>query len=206
MRIHDALLPGTRVQRRTDELPVLHLEPAIPPAGWDVLIDGLVTEPMSWSCECIRAMASEQRLWDLHCVWGWTRPGLTWEGVPAARLINAARPLPEARFVMVTSADDGYTSCFSLNRARRSLLAWGLDGADLAPEHGGPLRLVAPPTKWAYKGVKWVARLTLIKDFTPGFWENLVGDPHGDIPAEVLDHVDLSIRDERTRGAPQGAG
>jgi DMSO/TMAO reductase YedYZ molybdopterin-dependent catalytic subunit len=142
-------------------------------------------------------MASERRVWDLHCVWGWTRLGLVWEGVPAARVIDFAHPLPEARFVMVTAAGNGYTSCFPLNRARRSLLAWRLDGADLTPEHGGPLRLVPPPTKWGYKGVKWVSRLTLIEEFTPGFWESLVGDPQGDIPRDVLDHLDESIRDER---------
>ena len=74
---------------------------------------------------------------------------------------------------------------------------WRLDGADLTAEHGGPLRLVPPPTKWGYKGVKWVSRLTLIEEFTPGFWETLVGDPHGDIPQDVLDHLEESIRDER---------
>jgi DMSO/TMAO reductase YedYZ molybdopterin-dependent catalytic subunit len=197
MGIQQELKPGTRVQRRTDGLPILHLEPEIPTAGWDLVVDGLVTDSLSWPVDAIRAMASERRVWDLHCVWGWTRLGLAWEGVPAARLIDAARPLPEARFVMVTSVGNGYTSCFPLYRARRSLLAWNLDGADLTPEHGGPLRLVNPPTKWGYKGVKWVARLTLIEEFTPGFWETLVGDPHGDIPQDVLDHLDDSIRDER---------
>jgi DMSO/TMAO reductase YedYZ molybdopterin-dependent catalytic subunit len=197
MGTQQELKSGTRVQRRTEDLPILHLESAIPAAGWDLVVDGLVTESLSWPVDAIRAMASERRVWDLHCVWGWTRPGLAWEGVPAARVIDAARPLPEARFVMVTSVGNGYTSCFSLNRARRSLLAWRLDGADLTPEHGGPLRLVPPPTKWGYKGVKWVARLTLIEEFTPGFWETLVGDPHGDIPPDVLDHLDESIRDER---------
>jgi DMSO/TMAO reductase YedYZ molybdopterin-dependent catalytic subunit len=197
MGIQQELKPGTRVQRRTDGLPILHLEREIPAPGWELVVDGLVTESLSWPVDAIRAMASERRVWDLHCVWGWTRLGLAWEGVPAARVIDAARPLPEARFVMVTAAGNGYTSCFPLNRARRSLLAWVLDGAELAAEHGGPLRLVAPPTKWGYKGVKWVSRLTLIEEFTPGFWESLVGDPHGDIPQDVLDHLDESIRDER---------
>ncbi len=191
------LKPGARVQRRTDDLPILHLEREIPAAGWELAVDGAVAEPASWSLDAIRAMAPERRVWDLHCVWGWTRLGLAWEGVPAARVIDFAHPLPAARFVMVTAAGNGYTSCFPLNRARRSLLAWRLDGADLTPEHGGPLRLVPPPTKWGYKGVKWVGRLTLIEEFTPGLWESLVGDPHGDIPPDVLDHLDESIRDER---------
>ena len=191
------LKPGARVQRRTDDLPILHLEREIPAAGWELAVDGAVAEPASWSLDAIRAMAPERRVWDLHCVWGWTRLGLAWEGVPAARVLDFAHPLPEARFVMVTAAGNGYTSCFPLNRARRSLLAWRVDGAALTPEHGGPLRLVPPPTKWGYKGVKWVSRLTLIEEFRPGFWESLIGDPHGDIPRDLLDHLDESILDER---------
>jgi DMSO/TMAO reductase YedYZ molybdopterin-dependent catalytic subunit len=191
-----AVAPGSRVQRRTEEFPILHLEPEIPAPGWDLVVDGLVADPMSWSFGAIRRMASERRVWDLHCVWGWTRVGLAWEGIAAGRMIDAARPLPEATHVMVTAEGNGYTSCFPLHRARRSLLAWGLDGAELSAAHGGPLRLVPPPTKWGYKGVKWVSRLTLIDAFTPGFWESLVGDPHGDIPREVLDHLEASTRGE----------
>lgn len=188
---------GVRVQRRTNDLPILHLEPEVPAqAHWDLVVDGLVADPSAWPIDAIRAMTPEKRVWDLHCVWGWSRPGCEWEGIPAGRLIEAARPLPEARYVMVSAVGNGYASCYALNRARRSLLAWRLDGAELTREHGGPLRLVSPPTKWAYKAVKWVARLTLLEDFTPGFWEGLVGDPHGDIPREVLDHLDLSIREE----------
>jgi hypothetical protein len=50
--------------------------------------------------------------------------------------------------------------------------------------------------------VKWVSRLTLIDNFSPGFWESLVGDPHGDIPSEVLDHLDHTVsNDGRTHDA-----
>lgn len=139
-------------------------------------------------------MVVEERVWDLNCVWGWTRPRCRWQGIPAARLIDAAGPLPEASYVLVTAKDDHYKSCLTIERARSSLLAWRLDGEDLVPEHGWPLRLVAPPTKWAYKGVKWVNRLTVIDSFTPGFWEELVGDPHGDIPQEVLAHLEEQKR------------
>jgi DMSO/TMAO reductase YedYZ molybdopterin-dependent catalytic subunit len=88
----------------------------------------------------------------------------------------------------------GYAVCLPLHRARRSLLAWRLDRTDVSPEHGGPLRLVAPPTKWAYKGVKWISRLTLVEAFSPGFGEDETGDPHGDIPEEILDHVEGLVR------------
>ncbi len=185
------LAAGARIQRQTNEFPILHLEPAIPSvSSWEVVVDGLVDNPTVWPLDRIQEMVEEKRVWDLNCVWGWTRPACEWGGVPAARLIDAARPMPEAGWVLASAMGAQYSSCLTIKRARRSLLAWRLDGAELTPEHGWPLRLVPPPTKWAYKGVKWVSRLTLIADFQPGFWEELVGDVHGDIPPGILGHLE----------------
>src|SRR5579872_1757055 len=185
---------GERIQRPTSEFPVLHLEPAIPAADWEVVVDGMVTEPLTWPVSAVRSMVAERRTWDLHCVWGWSKLECLCEGIPAGRLIEAARPLPGAAYVMATAAGGGYASCLTVHRARRSLLAWRLDGEELGTEHGGPLRLVPPPTKWGYKGVKWISRLTLISEFAPGFWEDAVGDPHGDIPEDVIDRTSAARR------------
>lgn len=186
-----------RVQRPTQDLPVVHLEPEVPVRDlWRLEVDGLVERPVSWTAEEIRRWPAEERVWDLNCVWGWVRPACRWEGVPGAALIDAAGPLPEARFVMAEAAGGApgrqatrlYASCLTIEEARRSLLAWRLDAEDLTPEHGGPLRLVTPPEKWGYKGVKWLARLTLTDKFSPGFWEEMVGNPVGDIPPDLLDN------------------
>jgi hypothetical protein len=32
-----------------------------------------------------------------------------------------------------------------------------------------------------------VGEVALLEWFTPGFWETLVGNPHGDVPTEMLD-------------------
>src|SRR6266567_9269632 len=115
--------PPTRVQQPTSDFPVLHLEGEIPEPGWDVVVHGLVRTPVTCSTDAIRSMVFESRSWDLHCVSGWSKLECQWEGIPAARLIDAAHPLPEARYVMATAIGNGYSSCFTLNRARRSLLA-----------------------------------------------------------------------------------
>ncbi|MGH2717093.1 MAG: molybdopterin-dependent oxidoreductase [Actinomycetota bacterium] len=190
--------PGERIQRPTSEFPVLHLEPSIPAADWEVVVDGMVAQPLTWPVSAVQSMVAESRSWDLHCVWGWSKFGCCWEGVPAGRLIDAARPLPGAQFVLAIAAGDGYASCLNLHRARRSLLAWRLDGTELSADHGGPLRLVPPPSKWGYKGVKWISRLTLISDFSPGFWEDAVGDPQGDIPNDVIVRTSAARRRGRT--------
>ena len=104
-------------------------------------------------------------------------------------MIDAAEPLPEAAYVLVRVVQGQYASCLTIEEARDSLLAWRLDGAELTSEHGGPLRFVPPPTKWGYKGVKWVGHLTLLQHHTSGFWEEMVGDPQGDVPQEVLEMI-----------------
>jgi DMSO/TMAO reductase YedYZ molybdopterin-dependent catalytic subunit len=44
---------------------------------------------------------------------------------------------------------------------------------------------VNPPDYWAYKGVKWVASITITDHFQAGFWESKVADPIGRIPPDV---------------------
>jgi DMSO/TMAO reductase YedYZ molybdopterin-dependent catalytic subunit len=177
-----------QVQRPTGELPVLHLEPEIPtPAQWRLRVDGLVRQEKTWPAAEVRSMPLEERVWDFHCVWGWVRPECRWEGASASKLIDMAQPLPDARFALVGCIQGAYASCLTLEEARAGLLAWRLDGEELSSEHGGPLRFVPPPNKWGYKGIKWVGWITLLDSFQPGFWEELVGNPRGDIPSDLLD-------------------
>lgn len=180
--------PPRRVQRPLDELPILHLEAEIPsPTAWTVVVEGQVETRGVYSLDEIRDMPTESRVWDMHCVWGWTRPDCHWEGVPVSRLLDAARPLAQAAYAVARAVEGRYASCLVLQEAREGLLAWRLDGRELVPEHGGPLRLVLPPRKWAYKNVKWIGGFRVTDQFSPGFWEELVGNPHGDVPPEIQD-------------------
>ena len=79
-----------------------------------------------------------------------------------------------------------YASCVTIEEAKDGLFAWRLQGQDIAPDRGWPLRFVTPGYKWAYKSVKWVERITFLESFQPGMWEERVGDPKGDIPWDVL--------------------
>jgi len=177
-----------REQRPTSTLPVLHLERSVPQRkAWDLTVEGLVASPCSFSLDALRALPQEERTWDMHCVWGWSKPACRWRGVGVATLLARAQPLPEGRYGVALSADDGYASCLSIDELRASLIAFELDGKTLDPKHGAPMRLIPPPSKWAYKGVKWITRIAVVARFTPGPWETLVGKPHGDVPAEMLD-------------------
>jgi DMSO/TMAO reductase YedYZ molybdopterin-dependent catalytic subunit len=176
-----------RVQRIVSgDLPVLHLETQVPSGAWPVTVDGAVEAPAEISTDAIRDLGTIDRRLDLHCVWGWSRPGLLWTGVHINALARLARPAPTAKYVRIHARSSPYASCFTLQEARDGILAWRLDEREMAPERGWPLRFVPPAYKWAYKGVKWVERITFLEGFEAGVWEDRVGDPVGDVPWEVL--------------------
>ena len=91
-----------------------------------------------------------------------------WTGVALRDVLAAAGMQDGASFVGTTGADDvdvdGETAPFgasiSIAKALEPdvLIAWGMNGEVLAPEHGAPLRLVVP----GYAGVrsaKWLTRI-----------------------------------------------
>ena len=62
-----------------------------------------------------------------------------------------------------------------------TMLAHRLNGKDLLPENGFPLRLVIP-RMYAYKGVKWVERIVFTEKQEEGYWEKSGYPVDGSIP------------------------
>ena len=62
---------------------------------------------------------------------------------------------------------------------KQGWIAFRFDDEDLAPEHGGPARLLVPHL-YLWKSAKWVRRITLMHEDTPGFWEGLGYNNYGD--------------------------
>ena len=106
---------------------------------------------------------------DFHCVTGWSRRGLLWEGVRFCDFYEdlvrpRARPAEDVRLVVLRGAD-GYASSLPLQDLLQPdiLLADTLDGTPLGRDHGAPLRLVAPP-HYGYKNVKHLVAVEFWRD------------------------------------------
>jgi DMSO/TMAO reductase YedYZ molybdopterin-dependent catalytic subunit len=164
------LPPGQIV---TDKWPVLHYGsvPRVDLSRWDFRVHGLVEKPARWTWEELRALPRVQVRSDIHCVTRWSRFDNLWEGVRARDLIASARPSPEARFAII-HAEQGFVTNLPLAELMHDdvLLAEKHDGAELTPEHGWPLRLVAP-RRYFWKSAKWVRAFELVSEDRPGFWE-----------------------------------
>ncbi len=164
------LPPG---QYPVEELPVLHEGevPPFDPETWDLRIDGEVRNPRRLTYEEVRTLPTVIDVSDFHCVGAWSRVGCAWEGVRFSEIAALVSPTEKARSVTV-GCDGGYTTGVSLSDLMEPdvLLAWGLDGELLTPEHGFPLRLVVPQ-KYAYKSAKWVRWLGFRQEQELGYWE-----------------------------------
>ena len=178
--MEDRVPPGQYV---TPKMPVMNMgfAPNVPTDTWKLRVFGQVEEPVELDWEGFLALAQQAETADFHCVTQWSRLNVGWEGVPASVVLDLARPTPEARFVMLHSAD-GYTTNLDIEAVRRPdvLFAHRQDGAPLEAAHGAPVRLVVP-ARYGWKSAKWVTGVELMTNDAPGFWEengyHMRGDP-----------------------------
>jgi DMSO/TMAO reductase YedYZ molybdopterin-dependent catalytic subunit len=171
------LPPG---QYLVNDFPVLSAGPT-PRVRLDRWTFAITTEggaEHAWSWSEFRALPTERCTVDIHCVTKWSKLGTHWEGVSLDTLLAGVETA--AAYAMVDSYG-GYTTNLPLADLRdgKAWVAFSYDGADLAPEHGGPARLLVPHL-YLWKSAKWVRGITLHARDQPGFWESLGYHNYGD--------------------------
>jgi DMSO/TMAO reductase YedYZ molybdopterin-dependent catalytic subunit len=135
---------------------------AIADPAWRLVVEGAVARPLSLSLDDLRAMDQREALLPITCVEGWSATGW-WRGVPLRDLLARAGADDGARVtvesVQARSRYRTSTVTAALARHPDTLLALDLGGEPLHPDHGFPVRLVAPnrpgvlQTKWLGKVV-----------------------------------------------------
>lgn len=167
-------------QHETKKWPVLDLGdlPEITPETFRLAVDGLCERPREYTWEELLALPQTEDVSDFHCVTGWSRMDNRWRGVRFVDIAERAGVLPEARFVLVEGSDrdpgsdEPYTTNLPLEEAMQPdvLLVHTWEGQPLPREHGGPLRMITPQL-YAWKGAKWIRRITFLAEDRAGFWE-----------------------------------
>jgi DMSO/TMAO reductase YedYZ molybdopterin-dependent catalytic subunit len=156
-------------------------------ATWRLVVDGLVTTPMSFSLSELKAMPSRTQITRHDCVEGWSAIG-GWTGVPLSHLLRRVGLKPDARYIVFHCADDLahsldgsglYYESIDLFDAfhPQTILAYAMNGSPLPVAHGAPLRLRVE-RQLGYKQAKYVMRLEAtdrldrIMGGKGGFWED----------------------------------
>jgi hypothetical protein len=101
-----------------------------------------------------------------------------WTGTPLRGLLEEAGLNPQAREIVFTGLDQGveggevqyYQRSLTVAEATREemLLAYEMNGAPLEPQHGYPLRLVAPGW-YGMASVKWLSRIEAVAEPFEGY-------------------------------------
>jgi DMSO/TMAO reductase YedYZ molybdopterin-dependent catalytic subunit len=172
------LPPG---QYLTNDFPVLSAGPTpyVPLDRWEFAIDDGNQVLKRWDWASFRELPAERFTTDIHCVTRWSKLATSWEGVSLDTMLADIETT--ARYAMAHSYG-GYTTNVPLDdlRSGQAWIAFRFDGRDLAPEHGGPARLLVPHL-YFWKSAKWARGMTLMHKDKPGFWEShgyhIYGDP-----------------------------
>jgi len=164
------LPPG---QKKVKNWPILDLgmQPDVKPENWRLQVLGLVENPVALTLPQFMALPQSEIVSDIHCVTSWSLYDNHWKGVSSATLLDLVKPKAQARHIVFHSYD-GYTTNVKLSVFAEAdvLLAQSWNGAPIAREHGGPVRIVIP--KWYFwKSAKWITRIVFYEDDRPGFWE-----------------------------------
>jgi DMSO/TMAO reductase YedYZ molybdopterin-dependent catalytic subunit len=150
--------------------PVNHAHPRYDPylrllyddfRDWRLYVDGLVARPMSFSLRELKALPSRTQITQLTCEEGWTYIA-AWTGVPVASLLGLVGASPQAKWVVFYPFDDFWGSVDIAEAMHpQTILAYGMNGEDLSPNHGAPIRLRVP-RQLGYKNLKFIARMRVV--------------------------------------------
>ena len=151
--------------------------PVIDPARHELILHGLVEQPLKFSMDELRRFPSVSRVHFIECAGNAGRehrgnPGPTvqlshglvscseWSGVLLSTLLREARLKDAARWIVAEGADASrHSRSIPLGKALDDVLvAYGQNGEAVRPEQGYPLRLLVPGWE-GNVNVKWLHRL-----------------------------------------------
>jgi DMSO/TMAO reductase YedYZ molybdopterin-dependent catalytic subunit len=171
---------------------------ARPRAPAHIAIDGAVRTPLELGLDEIRSLPSRSLVVTLECAgngrafldppvggeqWRTGAVGTAeWTGASLRAVLERAGPLASAVELLCVGADAGtppdvgariaYERSLPIAVALRgdALIAYAMNGEDLPPEHGAPLRLVVPGW-YGMASVKWLAGLRVVERPFDGFFQ-----------------------------------
>jgi DMSO/TMAO reductase YedYZ molybdopterin-dependent catalytic subunit len=206
--------------------------PEIDRDAWWLRVEGEVKKPFTINYEELLKLESLTVPVTLECAgnnrdflepkvkgvqWGLGAVGTAeWTGVPLSVLLDRAVVRPNAREVVLEGADHGmlddpkspsgglrFSRSVPLEKARRDvLLAYRMNGNDLPPEHGFPVRAILPGW-YAMASNKWLQRIIVTDQPFAGYYQTLdyaYWKRRGDI-AELSPVAELQVKAEIVKPA-----
>jgi DMSO/TMAO reductase YedYZ molybdopterin-dependent catalytic subunit len=144
--------------------------PQLVATDWQLQITGMVKNPITLSWAELIALPLEESYTTIMCVSNEVGGNLIgnarWLGYPIRELLARAEPKAGADMVFSRSSD-GFTAGTPLSTLmeadRNAILAVGMNGEPLPPEHGYPVRMIVPGLYGYVSATKWVVELEVTR-------------------------------------------
>lgn len=187
--------------------------PFLDPASWRLRLGGNVKNEMSLSLDDLRRRPRRTLAVTFECAGNgrarlsprpisqpWLNEAVStaeWTGTPLAALLDEAGLEPSVLELVFTGADHGvekgyehdYARSLSVSEAKRPdvLLAYEMNGRPIEPQHGFPLRLIAPGW-YGMAQVKWLSRIDALSTPFDGYQQRVAYfyKRHPDDPGEPV--------------------
>ena len=152
--------------------------PSVDTADWRLRIHGAVDHEVELTWDDLLALPLEEHHATLSCVSNEVGGDLIgnalWLGYPIRLLLERAAPHAGADMVLSRSVD-GFSAGTPLyvlqDPGTAALLAVGMNGEPLPPEHGFPVRMVVPGLFGYVSATKWVTELEVTRFAdAEGYW------------------------------------
>jgi len=142
-------------------------------ADWKLRIDGMVARPAAFSLADLQKYPAHTQITHQACEEGWSFIA-EWTGVRLSHVLDLVQVDPRARYLVFFSFDNFWESIDMIDALHpQTFLAYGLNGRDLPPEHGAPVR-VRVARQLGYKSVKYLARV-IVTDSLEHFGKGVGG-------------------------------
>ena len=174
------LPPG---QYREHGFPVLSAgaTPQVAHDKWRLTLKDGPRPVKTWTWEEFNALPRTALTRDIHCVTKWSKFDTNWEGVTIDDVLADAGIEAPSAYVLAHGYDGYSTNVPYADLAGdKAMVAIRYEGAPIAPDHGGPARLLVPHL-YFWKSAKWLNALQFTERDEAGFWElrgyHMYGDP-----------------------------
>ncbi|WP_418605409.1 molybdopterin-dependent oxidoreductase [Georgenia sp. SUBG003] len=165
----DGLAPFRTPNETFYRIDTAFVVPRVDPATWTLRVHGLVEREVVLTLDDLLAENLVEAWVTLCCVSNNVGGDLVgnalWLGLPVREVLARATPAADADMVLSRSVD-GFTASTplrTLTDERDALLAVGMNGTQLPPEHGYPVRLVVPGLYGFVSATKWVSELRVTR-------------------------------------------
>jgi hypothetical protein len=142
-------------------------------ADWRLRIDGMVARPASFSLADLQKHPAHTQITHQACEEGWSFIA-EWTGVRLSYVLDLLQVDPRARYVVFFPFDNFWESIDMIDALHpQTFIAYGLNGRELPPEHGAPVR-VRVARQLGYKSVKYLSRV-IVTDSLAHFGKGVGG-------------------------------